>query len=247
MSTALRALLPTAGTSLREVSEEHSTNLPQPPGRDTVRDFAAGLVVSAYWPALFLESDRRGWVVEQTGAGRAHNLRFLSPNADVPVAGTGEAATFTTQADTDAMRGLAFDEGLQRFVRDSAVGEVERLLRKCGRHNVAEGLGEVLEDLREEDEWRPIAIDSLVTFAQIFAVEDRLPVPVIGVNPGGNVQAEWSVMGSGLVVIECLPDGFMRFVGISAPATENRKRKRIQGTLPSEEGVDAIVRFPGWV
>ena len=104
-----------------------------------------------------------------------------------------------------------------------------------GRDDVAGGLADLVALLEEEEEDWEVSPGSVLTFAQMFADQEELPTPVIGIAPSGNVQAEWAICTRGLLVMDFQGDDRIHFVAFSAPATAGSKRRRLQGTLPRKE------------
>ena len=117
------------------------------------------------------------------------------------------------------------------------------VLRRGGLDAVADRLS-YLHRLVEDDQDEPsINLDSLRKLALFLLTEQQLGNPQIGVNPDGLTQAEWPVGEKGVLAMEFLPSGFIRFVAISAPAQRGVECKRVSGTLSKSETLNAIRPF----
>lgn len=73
--------------------------------------------------------------------------------------------------------------------------------------------------------------------------EPQFPDPEIGINPDGLMQIEWRVPTDGILAMEFLPSGLIRFAAISAPAKPGLERERVSGTLPKDATLNAVRPF----
>ena len=70
--------------------------------------------------------------------------------------------------------------------------------------------------------------------------ERHLGQPEIGVSPHGVALAQWCVVGNGILAMEFLGSGLIRFAGASGPASQRGESLRISGTLPRTKALQAI-------
>ena len=122
-------------------------------------------------------------------------------------------------------------------------GEIVAVLRLFGLDAIADRLG-YLRSLADDDpDESPIEIESLRAMALFIMRQRRLPDPRIGVTPGGLMQIEWQVPPNGILAMEFLPSGLIRFAAISAPVQRGENRLSVNGTLPTEEALRAVESF----
>ena len=121
--------------------------------------------------------------------------------------------------------------------------EIIAVLRMFGLYDVADRLV-YLYSLADDDPDEPrIEIESARAMALFLMGERQLPDPQIGVNPDGLIQIEWRVPTNGIVAMEFLPSGLIRFAAISAPARAGVERECVSGTLPIDATLDAVRPF----
>ena len=99
-------------------------------------------------------------------------------------------------------------------------------LRKSGLSAVADRLCYMQQLAVDDPDERPMEVDSLRELAAFLLSERRLPHPQIGVSPDGLAQAEWRLPGTagdpkggGILALEFLRSGLIRFAGLSAGLT----------------------------
>lgn len=113
-------------------------------------------------------------------------------------------------------------------------------LRGSGLEQSADRLG-YLQRLADEDpDEEPIAIASLRRLTSFLIDEQHLGQPEIGVSPHGVALAQWRVMGNGVLAMEFLDSGLIRFAGTSGPGTHDGESLRVSGTLPKTKALQAI-------
>ena len=101
-----------------------------------------------------------------------------------------------------------------------------------------------LHRIVEDDQDEPsINLDSLRKLALFLLSERRLGNPQLGVNPNGLILAEWPVGEKGVLAMEFLASGGIRFAAISGPAQSGVETKRISGTLSKSETLNAVRPF----
>ena len=88
-----------------------------------------------------------------------------------------------------------------------------------------------------------MSIESLRALALFLMSERQLPDPQIGVTPDGLAQIEWRFPTNGILAMEFLSSGLIRFAAISAPAQRGVERLSVNGTLPKDEVLAAVQPF----
>ena len=117
------------------------------------------------------------------------------------------------------------------------------VLRLFGLGAVADRLS-YLRRLVDDDPDEPtIKIESLRALVNFLMSERHLPDPQIGVGPDGLAQIEWRITANGILAMEFLPSGLIRFAAISAPAQHGIERMSVNGTLPKDATLDAVRPF----
>ena len=129
--------------------------------------------------------------------------------------------------------------------------QVDEVLRE---HDLAPVAGRLrllreLADDAPEEPW--MNVDSARELARFLLSERWLPCPQIGVSPDGLAHAEWALpgddgdtSGSGILAMEFLDSGLIRFAAVSPPSTQGDvHRMRVNGTLPKTEAVQAVQPF----
>lgn len=125
----------------------------------------------------------------------------------------------------------------------SAPKEIIAVLRLFGLDAIADRLG-YLRQLVEDDPDEPsMAIESLRALAIFLMGERQLPDPRIGVTPDGLAQIEWRFPTNGILAMEFLSSGLIRFAAISAPAQRGVERLSVNGTLPKDAALEAVRPF----
>ncbi len=121
--------------------------------------------------------------------------------------------------------------------------EIAALLRLFGMEGTADRL-RYLRDLARNDPDEPrLNIDSLRFMALFTMAERQLPEPRIGVSPDGLAHIEWRLSANGILAMEFLTSGLIRFAAISAPAQASVERMHVGGTLPKDEALEAVKPF----
>ena len=121
--------------------------------------------------------------------------------------------------------------------------EVLLLLQVSGFKHTADRL-RYLQTLTRDDPDEPsVLIDSLKALVAFLTAEGSLPHPEIGISPDGLAQIEWRIPPNGILAMEFLPTGLIRFAAVSASTQHGDIRLRVNGTLPRSEVLDAIHSF----
>ena len=118
-----------------------------------------------------------------------------------------------------------------------------QLFRWLGKTSVADRIEELLAIADEDQDEPHMSIESLRNFGRLLITERELTEPNIGVTPNGFVQAQWSTPSNGVVAMEFLVSGLVRFAAISAAAKRGVKRKAVRGTLEHKEMLHAVRPF----
>ena len=93
-------------------------------------------------------------------------------------------------------------------------------------------------------------LDSLRRLALLLLGERAFPDPEIGVTPDGLALAQWRLPrsppnegGKGLLALEFIPSGLIRFAAVSAPCQQKAERLAVNGTLPPQDALEAMQPF----
>ena len=130
-----------------------------------------------------------------------------------------------------------------QIARSSTHEEIVAVLRMFGLDPIADRLG-YLRSLVDDDPDEPtIEIESLRAMALFIMSERQLLDPRIGITPAGLIQIEWRIPNNGILAMEFLPSGLIRFAAISSPDSREGDRWRVNGTLPKEEAMTAVQPF----
>ena len=121
--------------------------------------------------------------------------------------------------------------------------EILLLLRDSGFKQTADRLSDLQRLAKHDPDEPSMMIDSLKALVGFLTTERSLPDPEIGINPNGLAQIEWRIPPNGILAMEFLPTGLIRFAAVSASIQDNEKRLRVNGTLPKGEVLDAIRSF----
>ena len=149
------------------------------------------------------------------------------------------------------------ESGAAKTLQDtSQPEEIIALLRRSGLAGVADRLGYLrqleleLEHEQEDAGDLPLALDSLRELARFLMDERWLPEPEIGVSGDGLAHAEWrfpeipaTTGGNGLLVMEFLCSGRVRFAAIAKRTEAKQEPSRIDGTLSKVEALRAVRPF----
>ena len=121
--------------------------------------------------------------------------------------------------------------------------EIIAVLRSFGLDAIADRLN-YLRQLVEDDPDKPsIALESLRAMALFLMSERELAAPQIGVTSDGLAQIEWRFPTNGILAMEFLSSGLIRFSAISAPAQRSVERLSVNGTLHKDAALEAIRPF----
>lgn len=121
--------------------------------------------------------------------------------------------------------------------------EIVAVLRLFGLVKIADRLS-YLRSLADDDPDEPtIDIESLQAMALFLMDERQLPDPQIGASPDGFILIEWPVPTNGILAMEFLPSGLIRFAATSGPTQPGTHRKNVSGTYLKDEVLAAVQPF----
>ena len=130
-----------------------------------------------------------------------------------------------------------------RIAAESTHEGIIAVLRLFGLEEVADRLG-FLRGLADDDPAETaMDVESLRAMALFLMSERQLPEPEIGITPDGLMQTEWRTPPNGILAMEFLPSGFVRFAAVSSPAQRGIDRLSVNGTLPKDEALAAVRPF----
>ena len=121
--------------------------------------------------------------------------------------------------------------------------EIVAVLRLFGLDAIANRLG-YLRSLADEDpDEKPMEIESMRWMALFLMGQRQLPDPQIGITPDGLAHIEWRFSSNGILAMQFLASGSIRFAAVSAPAETGGERLNVSGTLPKNEALAAVEPF----
>lgn len=118
--------------------------------------------------------------------------------------------------------------------------EIVAELEAHGLGAAAERISYLLSLDDDDPDEAPIDRRSLRALADLLRGEPRLSRPRIGVGPDGLIHAEWAVARDGLLAMEFLPDGIVRFSGAFGAPDAGGLRPPVSGVLPSAAALAAV-------
>ena len=121
--------------------------------------------------------------------------------------------------------------------------EVIAVLRMFGLDSIADRLGYLRSLVYDDPDEPPIDLESLRAMALFIMSERQLPLPRIAVSPDGMIQIEWRPEDSGIIAMNFLPSGLIRFAAISSTDACEGDRLRVSGTLPMDGALEAVQPF----
>ena len=182
------------------------------------------------------------------------NVRWRHFTAEVQHVKIGKARHWNVYARDDTRIGRWIEPSTSAVImglRGPSAHDVEgathegiaQLFRWLGKRTVAARIGELLTIAAEDRDEPRMSIESLRNLGRLLISEEKLTEPNVGVSPNGLLQAQWSTPENGLVAMEFLVSGLVRFSAISAPAKRGVKRKAVRGTLEHKEMLTAVQPF----
>ncbi len=120
---------------------------------------------------------------------------------------------------------------------------ITAVFRSFGLDAIADRLNYLRQLVEDDPDESPMAIESLRAMALFLMSERQLAAPQIGVTPDGLAQIEWRFPTNGILAMEFLSSGLIRFAAISAPARPGVERLSVNGTLPKDAALEAIRPF----
>lgn len=130
-----------------------------------------------------------------------------------------------------------------RIAAESTHEGIIAVLRLFGLEKVADRLDYLRGLVNDDPGETPMNVESLRAMSLFLTSERQLPEPEIGVTPDGLMQAEWRTPPNGILAMEFLPSGLVRFAAITSPAQQGVDRLSLNGTLPKDEALAALRPF----
>ena len=116
-------------------------------------------------------------------------------------------------------------------------------LRLYGLDPIADRLRYLYQLVKDDPDEPPINLHSLRQLVHFLVSERHLGNPQIGINPDGLTHVEWRVDETGILAMEFLASGLIRFAAISAPAHRGLERQHVSGTYPKRATLAAVRPF----
>ena len=138
------------------------------------------------------------------------------------------------------------DRNIQRIAEAGTIDEIITVLAECGNElaAVASRLSELERFVAEDDDESPMRLDSARAMT-IFLIlsQGQFGRPRIAVDPAGLLLVEYGVAESGILAVEFLSADFVRYAAVSAAATADGTRLRINGTVPASLALEMVRLF----
>ena len=139
--------------------------------------------------------------------GDPAGLRTLSARLPISVYLTGcRFFQFVTDSSTSILVDLEETEHPVDAKFEAEYEQVINELRRGGREILAEELVEMLRICQEDPEETEIKLFSLQGMARFLIKQEKFEDPIVGAGPNGIMQAEWHIVGDGLLVMAFLED-----------------------------------------
>ena len=129
---------------------------------------------------------------------------------------------------------------IQASVEYETRTEMTAALRGSGLEQSADRLGYLFRLADEDPDEEPIATASLRHLTSFLMDQRHLGQPDIGVSPNGAALAQWRVMVNGILALEFLDSGLIRFAGASGSDRQDGESLRVSGTLPKNKALQSI-------
>ena len=130
------------------------------------------------------------------------------------------------QYDTESSTAILVDfweaENVLEAEFDPEYPQVVDDLRSAGREIPAEDLIEMLRNIQEDPEEPEIKLFSLQAMARFLIKYRKFDDPIIGPDPIGIMQAEWHIIGNGLLVMAFLDDNQIHCVAQADATPQSR-------------------------
>ena len=131
-----------------------------------------------------------------------------------------------------------YEPDLEHHEHDGlAYQEVIHNLRTGGREVSAEDLIEMLRDIEQDPDEPEISIYSLQAMARFLIKHRKFCHPIIGLDPIGMMQAEWHIIGDGLLVMAFLENEQIHCVA-QADATPESEELNVSVQLTEDEAIE---------
>ena len=117
--------------------------------------------------------------------------------------------------------------------------EIAAVIGQVGMGKMADRILYLCELADGDPDEAPINLESLRKFALFIISRQHLPRPRTSVNPDGLVQAVWSTGDGGILAMNFLPTGDVRFAAIPGPR-EPKDLHGLNGVLQPDLVMEAI-------
>lgn len=166
------------------------------------------------------------------------NLKMTDGQSDTLSSQSGDEVT----ASSESRREKIFWPSVQ--LKSATIEDIIDAIRIWGFDTIAERLKVLHETILEEQEEKPIVIESLQNFAQfIHEHSSLLPNPTIVITPDGFVQTVWRVHDYGTLVMNFLPSTDIMFAAIFTQYDLTSPRRKISGVLPPRRMMRCVEDF----
>ena len=116
-------------------------------------------------------------------------------------------------------------------------------LTRAGLAHAADRLSHLATLPDDEPDEPPIAPESLDCLVSFLVAHRHLAPPAIGVTDDGLAEIVWRTSDRGLVKLDFLPTGWVRFAGVSAGILDGDAAGSVSGIYPVEHAMAALTPF----
>ena len=121
--------------------------------------------------------------------------------------------------------------------------DVVAVIEQVGMDSVADRISYLYGLANDDPNEVPIQLESLQRFALFIMGRQHLPRPRIGVNPDGIAQAVWRISEGGVLAMNFLPAGDIRFAVILRSSESKSIQRSISGVLPPDRVMYTILPY----
>ena len=121
--------------------------------------------------------------------------------------------------------------------------EITTIIGLFGMSSIVDRLTYLYKLAEDDSDEKPIALESLRRFAIFLMSSRRLSDPQIGTSLDGFAHAVWRVSDYGILAMDFLPSGNVRFAAIIQPQKPGDQEWSVDDVLPPERMMRAIEPF----
>ena len=121
--------------------------------------------------------------------------------------------------------------------------EIVAATRLGGWNTISDKLTDIHNLIAEETEKGPMELESLRNLILFITNNHKLQNPEIGITPSKFAYAEWRISNRGILSMEFLPDGKVRFAAILRTLESKSQRWSVNGEMPPVHMLNAISIF----